>query len=331
MSRQQATGNRQLATGRRFGELLFVIVALLLAPRVLADFDVQRWSHWREIVLPEPGSQNTTDFVLVELDGQVFDRAKVDLSDLRVIDEQGHEIASKPVVVETAFDTDQRRVNPQRLTASFSDQGVDAKRRASVLLVDLGYRHVPSVRLEFDPASNNFRRQIEIEGSNDQQDWQRIGSTEIYDIRIGRVRRQQLSFDYNEEHFRYLRVSIFNYDDQPLKMKDVRVDGWPRRLLFRREAGKRYRLFYGNEKAGAPRYDLEQLSPYLKLDQLPVAMLGDGRANESFSAQSADQTKRDGHPAWLWATLGAAAAMLSILIYRLARMTAGGEAEGEKQ
>ena len=329
MRRQKAKGNRQKAKVRQLAVLLLVILALVSGQRVLADFELKHWSHWRDIVLNEQPGQKATDFVVVELDGQVFDHADVDLGDLRVIDEQGNEVASKPVVVDTAFYTDQRNAKPQRLTAGFSDQGVDAKRRASVLLIDLGYRRVPSVRIEFDPVSSNFRRQVEIEGSNDQQEWQRIGSTEIYDIRIGKVRRQQLSFDYNEEHFRYLRASIFNYDDQPLKMKEVRVYGWPRRLLFRREAGKRYRLFYGNEKASAPRYDLEQLSPYLKLDQLPTASLGEAHRNENFSSES--ETTRDGHPAWLWATMGAAAIVLGALIYRLARLTTSGEAEGEKQ
>src|SRR5437016_2863761 len=81
--------------------------------------------------------------------------------------------------------------------------------------------------------------------------------------------------DYSEERFRYLHVKIFNYDDQPLKLSDARVYGYPRYLLFRHEPGKSYRLFYSNPAAAAPRYDLEQLSPYLKLEQLAMLKLAE--------------------------------------------------------
>ncbi|HZS09765.1 MAG TPA: DUF3999 family protein [Blastocatellia bacterium] len=318
----------------------FALCLSLLPAAVLADFELKRWAKWREIVL---GGSPSSEFVRVELDGKVFDAAQPDLDDLRVVDEQRNEVASKVVVVKPDLFPNQKK--PARLSTTLIDQSKQKpefgegernqlarfkgvlEKEASKILIDLGARNTPSVRIELEPESTNFRRRIVVLGSNDDKDWQTVGDTEIFDIRVGKVRRQQLSIDYDEVRYRYLSVTIFNYDDQPLKMREVRVYGWPRQLLFRREPGRSYRLFYGNPKAAAPRYDLEQLSSYLKPEELPLATLGSERANESFTAET-DASKPDRHPAWLWATLAVAAVVLGALIYRLAKMTTSGQAEG---
>jgi len=213
------------------------------------------------------------------------------------------------------------RLNP--LAATFTDQGWDAKTRVSLLLLDLNFPNLPSTRLELQPAANNFHRRVEIEGSNDQKYWSRISSGEIFDIEIDEVKRQHWLLDYSEARFRYLRVKIFNYDDQPLKVGEARVYGYPRYLLFRREPGKSYRLFYSNPAAAAPRYDLEQLSPYLKLEQLAMLKLAEERGNTDAGAQRKAEPWLERQPLWLWITLALATVVLGGLIYRLAKQTAG--------
>jgi hypothetical protein len=326
MKKQKAKGREQKTGAARL--CLWLAAFCLFAFPALADFELKRWKQWREIIF----SDNTSsEFVRVELDGKVFDAAQPDLNDLRVVDEQNAEAASKVIMVAPEL---VEKAKPVSIPVTISDQvkSRTLKRgprveQATEFTIDLGYRHTPSVRIEFDPASTNFRRRVNLQGSNDQQDWREVEDTEIFNIRIGRARQQRLSVDYGEVKYRYLVVTIFNYDDQPLRMKEVRVYGWPRQLLFRREPGRTYRLFYGNAQASAPRYDLEQLSAYLKPEQLPLAALGAERGNERFLAESNQPQKSDRHPAWLWVTMGAAALALGALIYRLARMTAGGEAK----
>ncbi len=338
MIRQKAQGKNHKAKVRQTWLCLClattVCCLLIFSAEVLADFELKHWAKWREVALPE----KATEYVLVALDGRVFDGAREDLSDLRVIDDHQNETGSKVIVISPEYSTGQKKAQPSLLSSSLSEaeaiklpgyaNAIGREVKPTDWLVDLGARHTPGVRMEFEPLSKNFRRRSYLYGSNDNKEWSEIENTEIFDIRAGRVEKKQLSLDYTEAKFRYLRIRIFNYDDPPLKMKAVRVYGWPRQLLFRREPGRSYRLFYGNAKAVAPRYDLEQLSSYLKPDRLPLAMLGSERTNESFTTASDDAGKPDRHPAWLWATLGAAALVLGALIYRLARMTAGGQTEG---
>jgi hypothetical protein len=206
------------------------------------------------------------------------------------------------------------------LPAALVSRSEDAKLRASVLALDL-HHPWPSTRLELQMAASNFHRRVEIEGSRTQQSWTRVGGGEIFTIEIDRVKRQQLQIDYREAQFRYLRVKIFNYDDQPLKLDEARVYGSPRYLLFRREAGKSYRLFYGNPAAAAPRYDLAQLSPYLQIEQLSKLTLTAERGVEAAAPRAEPWLERQ--PLWLWATLALATAVLGTLIYRLAKQSAG--------
>jgi hypothetical protein len=414
--------------------LFFAFCLLLFLAPVAADFDLKRWPMWREIITGD--RQAPAGYALVELDGKVFEGAREDLGDLRVVDEQGTEVPSKvivergesreeerqagmfdqelapdgrssftldlgpaplphnrlrletsshnftrrvtiaagddrrawaalrgdgfifdfsrntaarelsvdyplstrrylrvtiwnkndePVVITGAsvLSLTERKARLVRLPATLTDRGQDTGLRASVLRLDLGYAKMPSSRLEFQPAVSNFHRHVEVEGSHDQQRWIQIGSGDIFEIQIEQLKPRRLDLDYGEARFRHLQIKVFNYDDQPVRMAEVRVYGHPRHLLIRREPAGSYRLFYGHPSAATPRYDLERLSPFLQLEQLPVLALSDERRNTEFSAPRPEPPWIERQSVWLWATLALAAAVLGALIYRLARLSAG--------
>jgi hypothetical protein len=218
----------------------------------------------------------------------------------------------------SVFQVTELKAHLNRWPATLADQGVDAKLRASIWMLDLGYQKVPSTRLEFQPVTANFQRRVEIEGSNEGQTWLPVGNGEIFAIGIEQRRRQHLQLDYREAQFRYLRIKVFNYDDSPIKLAEVRVYGYPRYLLFRREQGRSYRLFYGNPSAAAPHYDLEQLSPYLQLEQLSTLSLSAEQTNPEAGAPWFER-----QPLWLWAVFVIAAAVLGAMILRLAKLSTG--------
>jgi hypothetical protein len=269
------------------------------------------WKKWRDIL--SSGKQSGAGYALVELDPKIFDSSNENLSDLRIVDQDGN--TSPYLILET-----ERNARLKRLPANVDDQGLNGQ--ASELIVDLGYRSVPSSRIEFQPAISNFHRRFEIARSNDQKNWLPLGEGELIDVNIGRTKRQQLHLNYDEVFARYLRIRVYNQDDQPFKLTEARVFGHPRKLLVRVEPGKSYRLFYGNQRETAPRYDLEQLLPYVKIETLPLMRLDEEHENRSEAvSQLPDEPDEEGHPGWLWATLTLAALVIGILIYRLARMT----------
>ena len=293
-----------------------VICLLTIVPEVLAQSTVpsnkvnqNEWKKWRNIV--PSGKHSGASYALVELEPKVFDSSNEDLGDLRMVDQDGN--TTPYLILET-----ERNARLMQLPVSIDDQGVTGE--SSELIVDLGYRSVPSSRIEFQPAIRNFHRRFEIARSNDRKNWLPLGDGELIDVNIGRTKRQQLHLNYDEVFARYLRIRVYNQDDQPFKLAEARVFGHPRKLLFRVEPGKSYRLFYGNLRETAPRYDLEQLLPYVKIETLPVMKLDEEHDRPEVVSQLPDEPDEKGKPGWFWATLALAALVIGFLIYRLARM-----------
>lgn len=155
----------------------------------------------------------------------------------------------------------------------------DKKLRASVLTLKLPTLKLPNSRLELLIDGTNFHRQVEIESTNDAPDksetrWFRAGSGEVHDLTLDKMKLHNVTIEYRDTRAGFLRVKVFNRDDQPLKIRGAKVFLQPWQLLFKRTAGRSYRLFYGNEKAIAPQYDLTQLAAYLKPANLPKFTLG---------------------------------------------------------
>ncbi|HKX27636.1 MAG TPA: DUF3999 family protein [Blastocatellia bacterium] len=279
-----------------------------------ADAPPQSWAKFKE--LTPPGEPAGSGYALIELDGQVFDRARPDLGDLRLRNQEGSETPWTLLA-------DERRSPLKLLPSGLEAQKPDLETRSSIWILDLGSRNLPSTRIEINFTSNNFHRRLQVTGSNDRQSWFGVGEGEIFDVNLGRVKRKQLRLDYREARFRYLRVQIINYDDQPLIPTAMNVYGHPSRLLFRTQSGERYRLLYGNPSATSPQYDLDRLLPFIKIGDLPTFALSGERDYTDSVPHQADETRQERHPVWLWVALATAALVIGALIFRLAKLTTG--------
>lgn len=285
-------------------------------------------------------SDDNRGWAVIRNDGYIFDFSRDTKAEFL---EVSYPVSTKRYVRVTIANGRERPIEISEVSVQFSaeqeetlkgwpvsikSRTIDQKLKAAVFDLDLGYAKVPVSRIELQTSARNFHRHVEIEGNNQtgneqgagRQYWASVGSGEIYSVAMDQANRRHLQVDFPESRYRFLRVKIFHYDDQPLEFTGFKLSGHSRQLLFRREAGKSYRLFYGNAEAAAPRYDLEQLSSYLELSKLPVIALGEEQT------QAAEIQTRppwlDKQPLWLWTTLAAAALLLSWLIFRLAKMTA---------
>ena len=412
------------------GIIGFALVLCSLPFFATADFTPGKWAYSRDIIVPNPTA--ASEYVTVELDGQVYEHAPTSLNDLRVIDDQGIEVASivqqisaetrvpisakiinhqiengrsiftvdagenknynglqistdsrnfsRHVTVEgsnngvwamlrddgyvmdfsrdetaqllkvnftsttfrylrvTIFDkseapisisaielfTTEQVTNPLRLLSTeIISQTQDAKLRASIVTLKFEQLKTPNSQIEIITENTNFYRRAEIEQcvvtpENKDLRCTHVSSGNIFDINIDRVDARNLIIDYPEAHSGFLRIKIYNYDDQPLQIRGVKVSGYPRLLLFKREADRSYKLMYGNEKVSVPQYDLAQLSAYLKTTNLMRLRLGNETKLELTSEVKASNNPRN--PLWLWAVIVVAVGFLGTLIYRLAKM-----------
>ena len=179
--------------------------------------------------------------------------------------------------------------------------------------------NVPVERIVFevDPAQVNFRREMEMQA--DKGLW--LGSGEISRIHMQRNGRkidvEQTSLDIHGASQRSLRAIIHNGDDAPLRITGAHVQQYERRIYFDSAAGAQPKLYYGDEKLGAPVYDYAKL--FQKDAGAGQVQLGAEEANLAYTGRPDERPWSERHPAVLWAAILAAVLILGGIALRSLR------------
>ena len=197
-----------------------------------------------------------------------------------------------------------------RLLAAPAGREENPEQQSSRLLFDLGTQGFLSNRLSMSIPQDNFYRRVSLEGSQDGQRWVILQRSEdIYAFNTPRFVGSKLEVHYPESGFRFLRLTIFNEDNPPLDVGSATAFGALRKLVFAAEPQHTYRLYYGNDSALPPSYELERIFPYLVTENLPQAGLGPHSANPSFAGpQKPSEPFTERYP-WLLPTIVAVAAL----------------------
>jgi uncharacterized protein DUF3999 len=173
---------------------------------------------------------------------------------------------------------------------------------------------VDRVILSIDPAQHNFQRRMEIQ--DDQGLW--FGSGEIRRIHMQRrgqkIDVEQTSMDLRGTGQGSLRVIIHNGDDVPLKITGVRLQQYERRIYFDSISGAPPRLYYGDEKLGAPVYDYAKL--FQKDANAGQVQMGAEEANAAYTGRPDERPWSERHPAVLWVAIISAVAILGGIALR---------------
>jgi hypothetical protein len=141
----------------------------------------------------------------------------------------------------------------------------DAKARASVLVFDLG-RELPHDRIVLEASGGPFHRAVEVEEGGDGNEWRRLASGTIFRIPGEDI----LAIELPETAARYLRLRIFNGDNQPVEVRRAFFEAPRRDVLFRAASAGRYFFHAGNPDAAAPSYDLPAILARTLLAEQPI-------------------------------------------------------------
>lgn len=151
-------------------------------------------------------------------------------------------------------------------------------RSPTQLVLDLGYRNVPVDQLYVSAATPRYNRAATVEGSNDGRNWSELARSRVF--RLSRSVSSPIDLTARD---RYLRVTIFNGDDEPLRAIRLRAVAQSRALLV--EAGRHasLHLLYGDPLARPPEYDFALL-PRSELDlaRARTGRLGPETLNAAF-------------------------------------------------
>jgi hypothetical protein len=129
--------------------------------------------------------------------------------------------------------------------------------------------------------------------------------------------RERVRVSFPEAQARYWRVEVLNRNDSPMADLQIGLFGTPRRVVFRPEPDRTYRLAFGHPRAEPAQYDMARLIPANELESAAEATLGAVAANPAW-IDPAPWTER--HPVVLWAAAIAAAAALGALALKALRL-----------
>jgi len=188
--------------------------------------------------------------------------------------------------------------------------------------IDLGARHLPVSKIQFEVADENFARAVRVDTSDDDKMYGQAGSGFIFRYAERRYQKSHLEVELGDAFGQYVRVRIANGDDAPLAVTRISVFTRPRYVFFAFEKDQRYRLFYGSPEARPPQYDYARVFATINRQAAIEARLGSPERNPRFIATKAAQPPSPWlmRNQWvLYLGLGVAVAALALVALRALR------------
>ena len=180
---------------------------------------------------------------------------------------------------------------------------------------------LPISEVRFQTAQASFVRRVTVETSSR---WARVAAgrrRRDFPRAKWRVRRMSAwRLISREQAGRRWRVTVKNGNDAAIADLTPALYITPRRVVFRQEPTRSYRLLYGHAEAAAPQYDFVRLVDDTAIEAAVGATAGTEQLNAGF-VDSAPWTER--HPWLLWTALAVAVLVLGALAIRTMRSAAG--------
>ena len=187
---------------------LAAAAVLALSPAIATPAAVERI-----IVVPAPGR------VALTLDAAVYEGAREDLGDLRVLDTAGTEV---PYLVERAFDESVRPEQRPRIVNRAFTRG-----RQAEATLDFGGPTLKS-QLTLTLSGDNFRRRVKVEGrARDDPRWATLTDSAYVFAVPGPAPARYETVPLPENNFPVLRVTVYNGPDDPERIEILEASTRP--------------------------------------------------------------------------------------------------------
>jgi hypothetical protein len=253
---------------------------------------VTEGSSFRRAVKVEGSNDNVEFYTLVEK-AYIFavgsekdrrfeqiDLPKNDYRYLRVTVEPmaGEEVKTVIDEVKT-FKTEENFTQRQPVKMVLSEHKENAKEKTSSYVYDLSYCRLPISEIELDVADESFYRcvtvksrdknkqEVKIETEDNRQlfkevevPWEKVICDTIYRYKKPDGKKAEklvLRIPENRQAYRYLKIEISNYDDEPVVMNSALAKMIAHNLIFTPKNFRKLTLYVGSESASTPQYDLK--------------------------------------------------------------------------
>ena len=307
-------------------------------------------NNFRRLVKVEGSNDNVEFFTVVDT-AYVFAvdyRTRFEKIDLPRNDYRYLRITVEPMATEEkspvinavrAFKHESKPAQRQPVKMVQIEHSEDEKNKSSIYVYDLAYRHLPVSEIELDVADNAFYRYVTIQGRDeatrkvkiDSEDnrqrfrevevpWQGIVSGTIYRYPEASGKKREklvLNVPSGRRIYRYLKIVVSNYDDQPLVINSTSAKMIADNIVFPMQDDIAPTLYVGSPSAGRPRYDLAQrLNNPLQV-KARTAKLGALIDNPLFGQVEAKPLAwTEKHKVLLWIIMGAVVVVLAGFIFK---------------
>ena len=156
--------------------------------------------------------------------------------------------------------------------------------RTTELTLDLGQSGIATSKLTLglNGRTQQFSRTATVSASSDNVHWSEIGNGYIFNLQTPKFVGTNLELTYPETRERYLRVTVMNDDNQPVKFNGAAVEQTESDIVFNATTGSAYILYYGNTVARTPQYELSRYFQYLDTAKMPEAKFGSEQPNPAY-------------------------------------------------
>jgi len=176
--------------------LIFSALALLSTIAVFGKAPMSPWPFFIEVT-PRAATPGVHELV-VPL--QVMDKSREDLADLRLYDANAKEI---PYALRVRKEIDEKRAIASRMLNKATVGSV------SEVSVDLGDNPGEHNEVEIETAGSNFRRRVEVEGSDSGKEWRTLKTGDVifrFESQNKVVESKRVT--YPRSTYKYLRVRV---------------------------------------------------------------------------------------------------------------------------
>jgi hypothetical protein len=165
----------------------------------------------------------------------------------------------------------------------------NSQNKATELVADLGSNGIPTSKIMIKTKENNFNRGIIISSSSDKNKWNLVGQGYVFRYTTPKFSGENMAVSFPETNNRYLKIEIVNKDNEPISVSGLSAFSVYREIIFQAKNGENYRIFYGNNKANYPQYDLEKYFQYLDMNSAKPVVLSKQNENNQYIPEKEPQ------------------------------------------
>ncbi len=191
----------------------------------------------------------------------------------------------------------------------------DKKTKQTILYVELD-KKAPTHEITINVKDKiEYYRPIEIEELVDSIQTEKGFIYNYKTLNFGTLSSlEQNKFTFNNTFSKKLRITISNFDNEPLQVTSITAKGYKYQLTARFTKPATYYLTYGNKKAYAPNYDIANLN--LEMPE-NINQLSLGKQQTIAKKENTIQKPLFENKLWLWSIMGVLMVIIGWFSYKM--------------